>query len=314
VGTDESAARPIRVVVVTHDSAAVLPGLLDSLEAGMEGTRWRLVAVDNDSRDDTRELLRRSASAAQLIELDRNLGYAAAVNRALADARGEIEDVLLLNPDVRLSRGSAASLQRRLRTASHLDSIEGRIGLTAPLCQDSSGAVLPTLRREPTVARALAETVLGVRRAGRRGWGEAVLELSAYARTTTADWISGAALMISSECLHACGEWDERFFLYSEDTDYALRARDEGFLSCLEPEAEVVHLGGASRADSRLWALLAVNKVILHAKRHGRGRAIAFRSAALLRELRLALSGNRPSRRAAVALLGRAPTEIGGPR
>ncbi len=64
---------------------------------------------------------------------------------------GEIEDVLLLNPDVRLSRGSAASLQRRLRTACRLDSIEGRIGLAAPLCQDSSGAVLPTLRREPTV-------------------------------------------------------------------------------------------------------------------------------------------------------------------
>jgi len=293
------------VVVVTHNSAAVLPGLLDSLEAGMEGTRWRLVAVDNDSRDATREMLRTSAPAAELIELDRNLGYAAAVNRALADTGDE--DVLLLNPDVRLSRGSAASLQRRLRTACHLDSIEGRIGLTAPLCQDSSGAVLPTLRREPTVARALAETVLGVRRAGRRGWGEAVLEMSAYARTTAADWISGAALMISSECLQACGEWDERFFLYSEDTDYALRARDEGFFSCLDPAAEAVHLGGGSRVDSNLWARLIVNKVALHRKRHGRRRAIAFRSAALLRELRLAVSGNRPSRRAAVALLGRVP-------
>jgi GT2 family glycosyltransferase len=159
------------------------------------------------------------------------------------------------------------------------------------------------LRHEPSVSRALAEALFGARRAGARGWGEAVLDPTAYARPTVADWASGATLMISRECLDACGTWDESFFLYSEDTEYALRARDRGFRVALAPAATATHLGGESRTDPRLWSLLVTNKVRLYARRRGRARGFAFRWASLLRELRFALTGNRPSRAAARALL-----------
>ena len=70
----------------------------------------------------------------------------------------------------------------------------------------------------------------------------------------------------------------------------------------------MTHLGGGSRSEPRLWALLAVNKVALYRRRHGALRAALFRAVAVLRELRFAAAGNPPSRRAARALLSRSET------
>jgi N-acetylglucosaminyl-diphospho-decaprenol L-rhamnosyltransferase len=100
-----------------------------------------------------------------------------------------------------------------------------------------------------------------------------------------------------------CGRWDESFFLYSEECDYCLRARDHGFATRLAPAAEVRHLGGESRSHPELWSLLVVNKGRLYTRRHGAALGLGFRAAALLRELRLAAGGNRPSLAAARALI-----------
>ena len=285
--------RPVGVIVVTHNSEAVLGDLLDSLDSGMEDLEWQLQLVDNGSCDRTVADARRRRPGVRVIEMGGNFGFAVAVNRGLRRVDGR-SDVLLLNPDVRLEAGAGRNLQRRLGS---------NVGIAAPRALGADGALLPTLRHEPTPARSLAEALFGARRAGARGWGESILDPAAYERPTVADWASGAALMISRECLDACGPLDESFFLYSEDTEYALRARDRGFLTALAPEAAVTHLGGASRTDPRLWSMLVANKQRLYARRHGRLRGLGFRAASLLRELRFAATGNRPSRAAARALL-----------
>ncbi|MCZ7627704.1 MAG: glycosyltransferase [Microthrixaceae bacterium] len=66
-----------------------------------------------------------------------------------------------------------------------------------------------------------------------------------YARERDADWATGAAMLISAECLAAVGPWDESFFLYSEETDYCLRARDRGFKLRYSPKATATHIGGS---------------------------------------------------------------------
>ena len=283
------------MIVVTHDSEAVLGGLIDSLAVGLEGLTWQLQLVDNGSGDATVAQARARLPAVRVTEMGGNFGYAAAVNRGLSDADTRA-DVLLLNPDVRLHPGAGRALRAAVATPG--------VGIAAPRTLEADGKLTPALRHEPSASRALAEALFGSRRAGVRGWGESVLDPAAYERATVADWASGAALMISRECVDACGAWDESFFLYSEDTEYALRARDRGFWVALAPAATVTHLGGESRTDPRLWSLLVANKARLYARRHGRLRGLAFRGAALLRELRFALTGNRPSRAAARALVG----------
>lgn len=294
VGDGGDADRAVGVVVVTWNSAEVLPGLIESLADGMEGLDWHLVVADNASTDRTLDVVRGIHPEPRIAAGDRNLGFAAGVNRGIA-LTDPTSDVLVLNPDVRLHPGAGRQLQRALRAPA--------TGIAAPRIEDGSGKPVAVLRHEPSASRALAETVLGVRLAGRIGWGEAILDRRSYSRSTVADWASAAALMISRECLAECGPWDESFFLYSEDTDYALRARERGFATRLAPDARATHLGGDSRRDPELWTLLTLNKVTLHRRRHGAWRGRSFRAASVVREFRFAITGNRASWRAMRSLL-----------
>ncbi|MEU2711516.1 glycosyltransferase family 2 protein [Streptomyces sp. NPDC007205] len=286
---------PVAVIVVTWNSAAVLPGFLAALGDGMAGLDWRLVVADNDSADDTVEVLRALAPDAAIVQTGRNAGYAAGINAALG-AAGAYGAVLICNPDIRMRRDCA----RRL-----VDSLGDGVGIAVPLLYEE-GRDSPhySLRRESSVSRALGEAVIGNRRAGRFPHGsELVTDPAAYRRPTRADWATGALMAVSADCLAACGPWDESFFLYSEETEYCLRARDRGYATQLEPTAEAVHLGGDSQVSPRLWTLLTLNRVRLYGRRHGAAATACFRGAVFLREASRAALGRRASRAAAAALL-----------
>ncbi|MGJ5748939.1 GT2 family glycosyltransferase [Streptomyces puniciscabiei] len=286
----------VAVIVVTWNSASVLPGFLAALPDGMAGLDWRLVVADNDSADDTVEVLRTLAPDATVVQTGRNAGYAAGINAALR-AAGDFGAALVCNPDIRMRQGCAKRL---------VDSLGDGVGIAVPLLyEDGHDTPHYSLRRESSVLRALGEAVIGNRRAGRfPRLSELVTDPAVYRRPTRADWATGALMALSGECLTACGPWDESFFLYSEETEYCLRARDLGYATQLDPTAEAVHLGGDSQVSPRLWTLLTLNRVRLYRRRHGPLATAAFRAAVLLRETSRAVLG-RPASRAAAAALSR---------
>ncbi|MFF4434302.1 glycosyltransferase [Streptomyces sp. NPDC001513] len=300
----DTGSGPVAVVVVTWNSAAVLPEFLASLPEGMAGLDWRLVVADNDSADDTVDLIGSLLPEATVVQTGRNAGYAAGVNAALGAAaawEGGFRAALVCNPDVRMRRGCAALLLDALGAPAHGG---GRVGISVPLLYEEDGrTLLHSLRRESRVTRALGEAVMGNRRAGRfPRWSELVTDPAAYERATVADWATGALMALSRECLDACGAWDESFFLYSEETEYCLRARDRGYVTRLEPAASATHLGGDSQVSPRLWTLLTLNRVRLYGRRHGAAATAAFRAAVLLRESSRAVLGRPASLAAARAL------------
>jgi GT2 family glycosyltransferase len=111
-------------------------------------------------------------------------------------------------------------------------------------------------------------------------------------------------MAISRECLEAVGPWDDRYFLYSEETDYALRAGDHGYRLQLAPQAACEHATGDSHTSPLLWALLVVNRWRLFAVRHGAPHAELFRLALLLGEALRATTGSPVHRAAVASLLG----------
>lgn len=289
--------KTVAVIVVTYHSAAVLPGLLQSLEAGLSGVAWHLTIADNASADDSVAIAQRMVPGCRIAQTGRNAGYAAAFNAGLKVAE-PYDAALILNPDVRLRPGSVARMLARLGG----DGPE-RVGIAVPRIVDENGHVAFSLRREPTVGRALGDALLG-QRAGRiPALGETVVDRDAYFRDGTVDWATGAVMLMSRACLEACGFWEERFFLYSEETEFALRARDRGFRTTLVADAEVVHIGGESRVSPALWSLLTVNKVRLYGMRHSRPATALYWSAVFLREASRAALGHPRSRRALAALV-----------
>lgn len=319
----------IAALVVTWNSSAVIDGLLASLDAGLEGVDWRLVVADNDSADDTVAKIERwsaanPAASCQVVHTGGNLGYAAGINAALAKA-DRYDAALVLNPDIRLHVGSVRRMYDLIADGAH-GSAGGRgastsrgagatapaggsaarhprTGIVVPRIVDEHGNLAHSLRREPTVLRLLGEATLGARAGRLAPLGELVLDESAYARPVVADWATGAAMLISKDCLDECGLWDESFFLYSEETEFALRARDHGYLTRLAPQATATHIGGESRVNPELWTLLMSNKIRLYRRRHALPASVAYWAAALLREAPRAAIGQQRSRRAVKALL-----------
>ena len=285
-----SAGHRVAVVVVLFNSAEVLPGLAASLDAGLEGVDARVLFVDNDSSDNSREVAQRLVPGAAVVATGRNGGYAAGINAGAA-AAGGFTALLVLNPDVRLDRGSVATLLAALETPG--------TGITVPRLTNGDGTLIPSMRREPTLLRLMADTVLGGTRAGRLGsLGEVVTDERRYLASTVTDWAEGSTQLISRACWDACGPWDESFFMYSEETDFGLRARDVNFATRLVPQAHAVHLEGGSAVSPPLWALVARNRSMLYRRRHGRLLGAAYHAVLVAREGSRALLG-RPTSRAA---------------
>lgn len=251
----------VTVGVVTNESASLVPSLVESLGPALEGLDWQLVVADSGSTDGTRELVKELAPDATVIDLGGNLGYAAGVNACVAAAPGT-DALLVLSHSTRLRPGSGRLLAAALGRAG--------VGIAVPRLVNGEGVRARSLRREPTPLRILGQGLLTDGIASRfAATSEMVTDPAAYERDTEADWATGAVLLVSGACLDRVGRWDESFFLYSEETDFCLRARDAGFRLVLVPTAEAVHLGGPSRRVPKLWALTAINKVRLHSKRHG---------------------------------------------
>jgi GT2 family glycosyltransferase len=276
------------VVSVTYNSADHIETFVDSIPLAAGGLSIRCVIVDNDSRDCTVALLRARQDVV-VIGSGGNLGYSAAINVARA-AAGPCSSLLIVNPDLVLEQGAVSKL--------HAAVCEPGVGVAVPMILDDDGGLYLSLRREPTVLRAFGDAVLGARVPTRPGWlSETVRDPHAYESARDVDWASGAALMISSDCDRAVGEWDSgRFFLYAEETDLAARARRCGYSIRYVPSARVRHESGGSGRSPALAALLAVNRVRYFAKYHrGPARHVYRATIALQHLLRCSDANERAS-------------------
>jgi GT2 family glycosyltransferase len=197
-----------------------------------------------------------------------NLGYAGAINAAMAKA-GSADAYLVLNPDMRVQPGVVMAMRNKLATSG--------AGVVVPLLLDDDGSTYPSLRREPSLTRALGDAVMGSRFRGRPGWlSEMDFDDESYHYAHPVDWATGAALLISSSTVETVGKWDEEYFLYSEETDFLHRVRATGHKVWFEPGARMTHCRGGSGSSPALDALMAANRIRYVRKFHPAGYARAF--------------------------------------
>ena len=94
-------------------------------------------------------------------------------------------------------------------------------GIVVPQLRSPDGTLEPSLRRTPTLLRAA-----GLEKTRVSALSERIASPAEYTYPHVVDWAQGAVVLISRECFDKLSGWDESFFLYSEETDFSLRARD----------------------------------------------------------------------------------------
>lgn len=295
----------VDVVVVAYNSGAQLRGCVAPL-AGAEGIR--VVVVDNASPDRGHETVR--DLPVTIVESGRNGGFSFGCN--VGWRAGGAPAVLFLNPDARIAPEAVLALADLLER-------DPALGAVGPLIRDDDGSLDPSQRRFPSVRTAWARALFLHRLLPDAPWTDEIERRPvAYARPARPDWISGACLMTRRALLERLDGFDERFFLYSDDTDLCRRIRDLGYAVGFDPSVTCGHEGGASAPRAGLFAVLAESRM-LYARRHaGRAARALERAALAVEELSRAVvgAGGAPARRGHLRALSRVlrgPRDVGGP-
>ena len=201
----------IEAVVVTHDSADILPACL----AAMTREGVPVIVVDNDSRDATVAVA--EAAGARVLRMARNEGYGRANNAGVAAS--EAEFVLIANPDLVLDEGAVEALLAAAR-------VYPDAGLLAPRIVEEDGRFF-------FQSRSLLSGFL------RNEKGVACLPEA----DCCAPFLSGACLLVRREAFRAIGGFDPAIFLFYEDDDLCRRFSDAGHA--------LVHVDGAVARHGR---------------------------------------------------------------
>jgi exopolysaccharide biosynthesis WecB/TagA/CpsF family protein len=266
----------VTALVVTRNNAADIGLLIDDLRCACGELPIRVVVVDNESTDGTVDIVR-SHEDVIVVESGGNLGYAGGVNAGLRFT-GDCDDVLILNADVSLAPGAVTQLHRVARTPG--------VGAVVPLILDADGVIFPSLYREPSITRAIGDAFLGGKLRKRMAFtSEFDLRPESYRISHDIDWATGAVVLIPSDVIREVGEWNEEFFLYSEEVDYFRRIRSVGLHVRFEPIAVSQHRGGGSGTSSALVTLKTVNRIRYVERHRSRPYAALYRAVVVLAAL-----------------------------
>ncbi|HOA85950.1 MAG: glycosyltransferase family 2 protein [Microbacteriaceae bacterium] len=269
----------VAAVVVTYNSEDRIEALLASLPAAMGDLSYSVVVVDNGSIDGTVALLEGRTDCT--VVRSTNVGYAGGMNRAVK-ASPPSKTVLILNPDSVLDPGCVPAMCRVLEAPE--------VTVVAPRVREEDGSLSPTLRRGPTFLR-----VGGLSFTGRPAFSERIEDPREYELEHEVEWAVGAILLIDRARYEALGGMDESYFLYSEETDFSLRAKDRGWITVYTPAAGAMHVGGASGESSTTHTMKVLNRVRLYRRRAGKIRAVFYFWGVVLIELRRAVLGHGKS-------------------
>ncbi|MFI2753351.1 glycosyltransferase [Cellulomonas sp. P22] len=205
------------VVVVAYGAPDLLARCLERL-----GPTLPVVVVDNSSDPDVREVVDRAG--ADYVDPGRNLGFARAVNLAVARRDRTDTDVLLLNPDAAIDAAGIRELQHALHA-------EPDVAAVAPAQRDDTGTDAQVMWPFPSPRGAWLQAV-GLARLHRG-----------------APFAIGSVLLLRGAALTDVGALDEDFFLYSEETDWQYRAHHAGWRAEAVPAVVATHVGGGTSTD-----------------------------------------------------------------
>jgi GT2 family glycosyltransferase len=304
----------IAIITVSTNEKQWLRPCLTSVFAHLGNVRADVVVVDNESKDGTAELVATEFPAARVVP-SRNHGFSHANNRALmtCDARY----VLFLNPDTEIVEGTFAEVVAAMDARP-------TVGLIGARQLNAEGRLDTTIRRFPNALRALGEALSAERILRRRPhWlGERELDAAVYDTEVSCDWTTGSFMLARREAIESAGFLDERYFMYSDETDFCRRIKQAGWEVRHLPDMTIVHHEGKAGIKPSIESLQAHTRIMYARKYFSPAHRAAFTGAVLLRHsLRAVYAGpgelgrkrREANRRALATLLGRAPVPYGPP-
>lgn len=228
----------LSIIIVNYKTPQLTINCLTTVYTQTRDIDFEVIVVDNDSNDDSRQMICSAFPQISWLQMEYNAGFARANNAGIRQSRGEV--VLLLNSDT-LNTNNAIGNCFKLFIAS--DYMACGVQLLNP---DGSPQISGNYFMKGGLNHLLPLPYIG----NFIKWlGNAVSvkkpNIPNAKDEVEVDWINGAFLMVKKKAIEKAGLMDEDFFLYAEEAEWCARLKRTGRL-CIYGQFNVIHLEGSS--------------------------------------------------------------------
>jgi GT2 family glycosyltransferase len=233
--------KKLAIIIITYNNENQVIKCLESIEKNQlpKQTSRQLVVIDNNSQDQTTDLIKAKFPNCELVKNSHNVGFGKAVNQGIKLATNELaaDFVLLVNPDATLD---SSCIDRLLQNWNN------KIGAKSPKIINPENNKIWFAGSKIDWLRMCTEHI---------------------EKSSSTDYLSGCVFLLSKETIKKTGLFDEKFFLYYEDADYSLRIKKTGLTLKIEPEAIAYHTESQS-STSEIKAYHLVKSGLLFFHKH----------------------------------------------
>jgi GT2 family glycosyltransferase len=229
----------LSICVVNYKAGHVLEDCLKSIYQNTYSIQFEIMVVDNNSQDGTVEAVTNHFPKIHLIINEKNVGFSRANNQALRASKGKY--ILWLNPDTVLLPNALDTLVEFMTSCPE-------VGIVGPKVLNSDGTLQGQCRRGLPTPWAIFCYLSGLSKLfpKNKRFAQYLMTYRDENVSHEVNAVSGSCLMVRREVMDQIGLLDEDYFMYGEDLDYCLRAKQAGWKVYYVPQAQVIHYGGAA--------------------------------------------------------------------
>lgn len=223
----------LSIIIVSYKSKNLVRESILSIQKLKFVFEYEIIVVDNNSKYGVEKMIKENFLNIKFIQSSKNVGMGAGNNLGMRVAQGKY--ILILNPDTLVLKGSIEKLIHFMDTHS-------RSGIVAPMLINPDYTDQPTVHRFPSFLMPLyRRTFLGSTKKGREYLSYYTVAKLPKDKPSKVDWVFAPVFLIRNDLARKLGGYDERFFLFFEDTDICRRVWQAGFEVWYAPLAKIVH-------------------------------------------------------------------------
>ena len=252
----------LSIILVNWNTCDLTKQALISVYKETGGFDFEVIVVDNNSADNSAEMIKKEFPQVALIENKDNLGFGKANNQALKITKGDY--LMFLNTDVVVLDGALNKLVNYFDEHADVMMVGPRLLNKDLTFQYACRRMLPNPMNSFFHLFGLTKIFKN---------SKFINEYKQYAVdpeiTGPTEALSGAAMMFRKQVYNEIGGFDERFFMYGEDLDFCKRVLDKGWKTVYVSDAKIIHFGGQSSGKRRIKSLINFYEAMwLYYKKH----------------------------------------------
>ncbi len=243
----------LTIGIVNYNTKEDLKKCIKSILRNPPECTYQIIIVDNNSKDGSKRFLKSiDNKIVKYILNDKNMGFGKACNQIAKIQNSNY--ILFINPDVEICKNSIDRLIRFLKNNEKIGAATGKL-----LYPDGSFQL--SCRRFPSIPRVLfgRESILRKIFPNNTVSKEFLMTDLDYNKIQFPDCVRGAVMLFRTDVFKKIDGFDEKFFLYFEDTDICLRLRKSGYKIAFLPQAVFYHSLGGSTKKEELRSKIAIN-------------------------------------------------------